>query len=345
MKSSKRAKTQVPRIGTSQCDGTSISPAPTYTGEPATIVMDPAPISQVPFQEIQESRASPAENSLSPGNPNNPLVEGEEMTDSVPIVGELGENLIVEKTDKISPIIEQIRVLNSSPSDTIEKDLHAFSNDERETKLQTETPEINFQPSLLNTEQITAPSVETVVPTPSGKMLRKRKRVDPVEGADPRAKRPNDFPISARPPRRESEEISDHVGPRTRGKTASRKPTTKEKGKRVVVEDSDVQDSPSCFPKPHTTNIEPYEENAIYEFYNNLGTGTTTPSDPMYGKINLRSNFYNFTPALINEYMGTSPREEEAEVTSEQVAQELTAGNNQKIFEQKGGETNSILTF
>nr|GMD45592.1 uncharacterized protein LOC109159961 [Ipomoea batatas] len=75
------------------------------------------------------------------------------------------------------------------------------------------------------------------------------------------------------------------------------------------------------------TNIEPYEENAIYEFYSNLGTGTTTPSDPMYGKVYLRGNFYNFTPALINEYMGTSPREEEAEVTSERVAQELTAGN------------------
>ncbi|XP_031099761.1 uncharacterized protein LOC116003957 [Ipomoea triloba] len=51
------------------------------------------------------------------------------------------------------------------------------------------------------------------------------------------------------------------------------------------------------------------------------------PSDPMYGKVYLRGNFYNFTPALINEYMGTSPREEEVEVTSEQVAQELTAGN------------------
>nr|GLL37675.1 uncharacterized protein LOC109154282 [Ipomoea trifida] len=75
------------------------------------------------------------------------------------------------------------------------------------------------------------------------------------------------------------------------------------------------------------TNIEPYEENAIYEFYSNLGTGTTTPSDPMYGKVYLRGNFYNFTPVLINEYMGTSPREEEAEVTSERVAQELTAGN------------------
>nr|GLL37598.1 uncharacterized protein LOC109153798 [Ipomoea trifida] len=72
------------------------------------------------------------------------------------------------------------------------------------------------------------------------------------------------------------------------------------------------------------TNIKPYEEKI---FYSNLGTGTTTSSDPMYGKVYLRGNFYNFTPALINEYMGTSPREEEVEVTSEQVAQELTAGN------------------
>nr|GLL31311.1 uncharacterized protein LOC109166667 [Ipomoea trifida] len=249
-----------------------------------------------------------------------------------------------------------------------------------------------------------------MVPTPSGKTLRKRRRVDPFEGSDPWAKRPDDFPISARPPRGqpnippprkerstkrkmreieeekswnseervgESEEISDHMGPRTHGKRASRKFTTKEKGKRVIVEDSDVQNSPSCLPKPHSkkfltkqnatkwdtiiarktinqkllvlekledneqitealvnsqmlgtvTNIEPYEENVIYEFYSNLGTGTTTPSDPMYGKVYLRGNFYNFTPALINEYMCTPPREEEAEATSEQVAQELTARN------------------
>nr|GME07834.1 histone H2B.V2-like [Ipomoea batatas] len=66
MRSSKRAKTQVPRRGTSQYDDTSSSPAPTYTGDPATIVMDPVPISQVPFQEIQESRASPIENPPSP---------------------------------------------------------------------------------------------------------------------------------------------------------------------------------------------------------------------------------------------------------------------------------------
>nr|GMD43982.1 uncharacterized protein LOC109154282 [Ipomoea batatas] len=49
------------------------------------------------------------------------------------------------------------------------------------------------------------------------------------------------------------------------------------------------------------TNIEPYEENAIYEFYSNLGTGTTTPSDPMYGKVYLRAGngpLVNWMPSL-----------------------------------------------
>ncbi|XP_031099803.1 uncharacterized protein LOC116004001 [Ipomoea triloba] len=75
------------------------------------------------------------------------------------------------------------------------------------------------------------------------------------------------------------------------------------------------------------TNIEPYEESVIHEFYNNLGAGISTPSDPMYGKIYLRGKFYDFTPSLINDYMGTSTTENSASINSEQVAQELTAGN------------------
>ncbi|XP_031124217.1 histone H3.v1-like [Ipomoea triloba] len=74
------------------------------------------------------------------------------------------------------------------------------------------------------------------------------------------------------------------------------------------------------------TNIEPYEK-GVHEFYNNLGAGTSTPSDPMYGKIYLRGKFYDFTPSLINDYMGTSNTENSTSINSEQVAQELTAGN------------------
>nr|GMC79858.1 uncharacterized protein LOC109157532 [Ipomoea batatas] len=188
---------------------------------------------------------------------------------------------------------------------------------------------------MLNTEHITAPSVETIVPTPSGKMLRKRKRVDPFEGADPRAKRPNDFPISARPPRGQPS-----IPPPRKERSTKRKMREIEEEKSWNSEEKEGESLEKLEDNEQitealvnsqmlgtVTNIEPYEENVIYEFYSNLGTGTTTPSDPMYGKVYLRGNFYNFTPALINKYMSTSPREEEAEATSEQVAQELTAGN------------------
>ncbi|XP_031091077.1 uncharacterized protein LOC115996071 [Ipomoea triloba] len=263
MKRSKKAKPQAPRRGISQTERVDSSSVPEYTGDPATIVMDPVPISQVPFQEIQESRASPDEDPLSP-------------------------------------------------------------------------------------EHLPTQNVETPVPTPStDKTQRKRKRVDPFEGADPRAKRAEDFPISARPPRgkpnippprkpkankkkqketeeetswnsekeaSETEEISENVGTRTRARKSLRKHTAKEKGKGVAEEES-------------VTNIEPYEESVIHEFYNNLGAGTSTPSDPMYGKIYLRGKFYDFTTSLINDYMGTSTTENSASINSEQVAQELTAGN------------------
>nr|GME16587.1 uncharacterized protein LOC109166667 [Ipomoea batatas] len=216
---------------------------------------------------------------------------------------------------------------------------------------------------MLSTEHLTTQNVETPIPTLStDKTQRKRKRVDPFEGANPRAKRPEDFPISARPPRRKP-----NIPP-------PRKP---KKGKRVAEEESDTQVNTSNMPKPYSkkfmtkqnatkwekfstrniisqkllvldkmkdseqiseilihsqmlgtvTNIEPYEESVIHEFFNNLGVGTSTPSDPMYGKIYLRGKFYDFTPSLINDYMGTSNIENTPSINSEQVAQELTAGN------------------
>nr|GMC75189.1 uncharacterized protein LOC109178478 [Ipomoea batatas] len=191
------------------------------------------------------------------------------------------------------------RVPNSSPTDTLEKELYAFSEEERETEPQNEEVEINFHPSMLSTEHLTTQNVETPIPTLStDKTQRKRKRVDPFEGANPRAKRPEDFPISARPPRnkmKDSEQISE------------------------ILIHSQMLGT--------VTNIEPYEESVIHEFFNNLGVGTSTPSDPMYGKIYLRGKFYDFTPSLINDYMGTSNIENTPSINSEQVAQELTAGN------------------
>ncbi|XP_019163620.1 PREDICTED: uncharacterized protein LOC109159961 [Ipomoea nil] len=75
------------------------------------------------------------------------------------------------------------------------------------------------------------------------------------------------------------------------------------------------------------TNIEPYDEQVIQEFYCNMTKTISTPSSPLYGKVYVRGNFYDFTPDIINRYLGTSEIEQETELNSEQVAKELTAGN------------------
>nr|GMD76748.1 uncharacterized protein LOC109159961 [Ipomoea batatas] len=249
MKRSKKAKPHVPQRGTSQPKGVGSSSIAEYTGDPTTIIMNPVPVSQVPFQEIQDNRASLATNLASPGNPNSPFVENEEIANPMPMAANLGENVIANPDDKTyqsllaldracQPLDEESkeeqvntqkgiftpkpRVPNLSPSDTLEKDLYVFLEEERETEPQNDDTEINFHP---------------------------------------------------------------------------------------------------------VTNIEPYEESVIHEFYNNLGVGTSIPSDPLYGKIYLRGKFYDFTPSLINDYMGTSTTESSANINSEQVAQELTAGN------------------
>ncbi|XP_019155875.1 PREDICTED: uncharacterized protein LOC109152678 [Ipomoea nil] len=75
------------------------------------------------------------------------------------------------------------------------------------------------------------------------------------------------------------------------------------------------------------TNVEPYDEQVIQEFYCNLTKTTSVPSSPMYGNIYLRGKFYDFRPDTINSYLGTPEAEQNMEISSEQVAQELTAGN------------------
>ncbi|XP_019170436.1 PREDICTED: uncharacterized protein LOC109166007 [Ipomoea nil] len=79
------------------------------------------------------------------------------------------------------------------------------------------------------------------------------------------------------------------------------------------------------------TNIEPYDEQVIQEFYCNMTKTISTPSSPLYGKVYVRGSFYDFTPDIINRYLGTPEAEQNMEINSEQVAQELTAGN--VIFE------------
>ncbi|XP_019156864.1 PREDICTED: uncharacterized protein LOC109153450 [Ipomoea nil] len=75
------------------------------------------------------------------------------------------------------------------------------------------------------------------------------------------------------------------------------------------------------------TNIYPYEEQVIREFYSNLTKATINPKTPMFGMVYLRGKFFEFNPEIINEYLGTSTGEQEIQLQNEQVAYELTAGN------------------
>ncbi|XP_019184810.1 PREDICTED: uncharacterized protein LOC109179769 [Ipomoea nil] len=330
---------KIPRKGTAQqFAGTGIpsNPVRIEEEEASTVIMDPVPISQVPFEEIQEIR------NPSPGNLTIDL-HGD-FTISSPTMDESRDNVHCTHEEEENPNIEP-----TPPH-------HPLSDREQ----------------------------------------RRRKRSDPYEGADPRAKRPNDFPVSARPPRgtpnippprkdntkkqkgknteEEDEWIPDDtelVTKPTEGKR--RKLTAKEKGKQKIIGCADL----SKLPKPYcpkfltrenakgwnkfveksiinqklleleklenheqisdalaknqllgsVMNIYPYEEHAIKEFYSNLTKATTNPTDSMFGKIYLRGKFYVFSPEIINEYLGTPSGDQNIQLESEQVASELTAGN------------------
>ncbi|XP_019171101.1 PREDICTED: uncharacterized protein LOC109166667 [Ipomoea nil] len=329
---------RIPRKGaTSQYAGKGAPSDPVcLEEEDTTTIMDPVPISQVPFSEIQ--------------NPNPGIF-------TVDLHGDL----------TISPSVE------------VELRENAIYTQEEE-----EQPTIDPPPP----------------PSLSDKEQRKKKRADPYEGADPRAKRPSDFPISARPPRRTPnippprqnnakkqrrkiiEEEQDWTPDSVREETEcgeeiaekkKKKLTAKDKGKQKVVSDADL----SKLPKPYSSkfltkenakrwnkfvdkkvisqkllvldklenseqiteaitkthllgsviNIDPYDEQAVKEFYCNLTKGSTSPNNPMYEKAYLRGKFYDFNPEIINAHLGTPNEEQKIQIENEQIIQELTAGN------------------
>ncbi|XP_019150551.1 PREDICTED: uncharacterized protein LOC109147344 [Ipomoea nil] len=277
--------------------------------------MDPVPISQVPFEEIQDQQNP---------NPGNPIVELHgNITIDLPPTNEIGDNAKCPQTEEERPITGGIE--SSSP------------------------------PPLSDREQ------------------RKRRRSDPYEGADPRAKRPSDFPVSARPQQEWEPEREVSVCDKTRPERKKKKMSVREKGKQKVVVDADL----SKLPKPYSPkflskdnskawnkylekkfisqkllildrlenceqitevltrtkllgsviNIESYEELAVREFYCNLTKNTSSPTNPMYGKAYLRGKFYDFNPEIIIAHLETTSEEQNIQLESEQVIQELTAGN------------------
>ncbi|XP_019194911.1 PREDICTED: uncharacterized protein LOC109188742 [Ipomoea nil] len=417
-------KGKIPRKGvtgsTSQYTGTGKSSSPLCVDDesPPTVATNPVLISRVPFGEPQE------QSNTSPGNPNLPLASHDEQPDSMPIAADFGDNRIVDPND----LVVQLRfAINRG----WEPDLSSYVSSEEE--INSREPEAEEHEEPLNqeanhsptphTEEHT-PTIESPIPTSRvNENPRKRKKPDPYEGADPRAKRPNDFPIRAGPPQRQpnippkpsktkkskrtptedeqdwtpnedndtpgdervrtraqkNSQLSTNEKEKQKTKTTTKrdKLSSKEKGKQKVVTNADM----SNLPKPHSTtilrkeavslwkriverkiisqklliidkldnpeqiqeilitnqllgtvtNIEPYDEQVIQEFYCNLTKTISTPSSPLYGKVYVRGNFYDFRPDIINRYLGTPEAEQNMEINSEQVAQELTAGN--VIFE------------
>ncbi|XP_019183656.1 PREDICTED: uncharacterized protein LOC109178478 [Ipomoea nil] len=326
---------KLPRRGT-----TNSTSKLTGTGEPsnpvcveeessANIAMDPVPIARVPFGKPQEQSTNP------PGNLNLPLIDHEETPIPMPIAADFGDNRIVDPND----IVVQLRfAINQG----WEPDMGSYVSSEqednpRESEVEGHTDPHNHKevhPSSPNIDEQTVIG-ETPNPIPRvSKNPRKRKMPDPYEGADPRAKRPSDFPVRACPPQR-----PPNIPP---------KPTRTKKPRNVNTEDEqnwvpNDEIEPSGYKLDNSeqiqealitnqllgtvTNIEPYDEEVIQEFYCNLTKSTTIPSSPMYGKIYVRGKFYEFTPDTINNYLGTSEIEQKIELNSEQVAKERTAGN------------------
>ncbi|XP_019158521.1 PREDICTED: uncharacterized protein LOC109155291 [Ipomoea nil] len=319
--------------------------------------MDPVPISQVPFQTIQEHQSAPT------GNPELTIDLFGETLGQVPNSGKSPES----NTDALGHGQEPC----PSPLDIPEKDLNRSSGHNHETEV--------------------AHSLE---PT-----KRKRKRTDPYEGGDPRAKRPDDFPIRAGPPQRKptnplprlqnskvttkkgrelEEDLSwaseEHPNNDAENLVQEKeKPTRKGKQKKKGKEKVSPAEDKSILPKPHSTkflsqqstklwgkvverkilsqklvlvdklnkhdqiretltknhllgsvtNIEAYDEQVVQEFYSNLTKDITISTSPMYGKIYLRGKYYEFNPDIIN----TTEGEERILLTNDEVIQELTAGN------------------
>ncbi|XP_019200066.1 PREDICTED: uncharacterized protein LOC109193667 [Ipomoea nil] len=208
---------KIPRKeATSKFVGTGESSNPVCIEEesPTNVATNPVPISRVPFGKPQEQKAT------TPGNQNLPLINPEDQTECMPIAADLGDNRIVDPND----LVVQLRFAMNRGW---EPDLGSYASS-KENSIESETEEnevlheTNRSPSPQN-EEHTSPIEPPIPISRVSNNPRKRNRPDPFEGADPRAKRPNDFPIWAGPPQR-----PPNIPPA---------PPTNKKSKRVITED------------------------------------------------------------------------------------------------------------
>ncbi|XP_019166882.1 PREDICTED: uncharacterized protein LOC109162650 [Ipomoea nil] len=271
---------KLPRRGTTNSTskhtgtGESSNPVCVEEEDSANIAMDPVPIARVPFGKSQE------QNTNSPGNQNLPLIDPVEQPECMPIAADFGDNRIVDPNN----LVVQLRfAINRG----WEPDLGSYVSSVEEAN----SEETNRSPTPQNEEHTTPieSPIESPVPiSPVNENPRKRKKPDPFEGADPRAKRPNDFPIRVVPPQRKPnipsmpstskksrriatedepdwsphEENESLIRVKTRAQMKSQVParkdkqqkktpklSKKEKGKQKAVTNADM----SNLPKPHST--------------------------------------------------------------------------------------------
>ncbi|XP_019167314.1 PREDICTED: uncharacterized protein LOC109163048 [Ipomoea nil] len=369
MPKGKKSSRRPPRRGTPAISKDSPLDQPQHSED---IVMDPVPITQIPFEDIYSQPET--EPTGSEG------IFGELIVDLDKIIHQQSENLVPQ--EKLPTNEEEIResesnpetrVTNSDTVDSFEKELDNIS-----TELRVEGHETS--PNETNPDEF----------------LRKRRRVDPYEGADPRAKRPCDFPISVGPPRR-----TPNIPPPRMTRTAKRKQkevdddwenskecqnersksprkfTSKEKGKQTAEIDVETTLPTPDLPQPlnnqfqdkassnmwhktsqrkiipqklvnlenlkdgehiiellaqgklldTVTKIEPFEEKMIHEFYSNLKKESSVSSSPLYEKIYLRGNYYDFSPDVINTCYNTYEQDYQFNHNGDIIAQEITAGN------------------
>ncbi|XP_019154358.1 PREDICTED: uncharacterized protein LOC109150835 [Ipomoea nil] len=245
-----QAKGKLPRRGPApHYSGSGILSNPVHIDDDDTsrIIMDPVPISRVPFQTIQEHQ------SASSGNPELTIDLFGKTLDHVP---NLGKN-----PESNTGVLGHGQEPCPSSLDIPEKDLNRSSGQNHETE-ETHYQEIEESHSL----------------EPNKKRL---KRTDPYEGGDPRAKRPDDFPIRAGPPQRQptnppprlpkskiaikrgsepeedlswaSEEHPDNDVENI--VQEKRKPTRKGKQKKKGKGKVSPADDQSTLPKPHSTKF------------------------------------------------------------------------------------------
>ncbi|XP_019164463.1 PREDICTED: uncharacterized protein LOC109160635 [Ipomoea nil] len=307
---------KLPRRGTnSQHAGTGVPSNPVCIEEEdtTTIIMDPVPISQVPFEEIQECQNP---------NPGNFTVDLHgDLTISPSIEDELRENANSTQEEG-----EQ-HAVDPSPPPTL--------SDREQRKLKRAEPYEGADPRAKREETECREEVSEKKKT---KLTAKEKGKQKVLRDTEKKKLPtrdkgkqkvvSDADLS-KLPKPYSPKFLTNENAKEWNKIMDKKVISQ----KLLILDrlENCEQITEVLTKTNllgsVINIDPYEEQVVKEFYCNLTKGTSSPNNPRYEKAYLRGKFYDFTQEIINAQLGTPSEEQNIQLENEQVIQELTAGN------------------